>query len=49
MGIFILDDKEIEVKVGSVIPVPPGVKHGIKNKGNDLLQHIVCSAISNKQ
>lgn len=47
-GIFLLDSKEITVKAGSVITVPPKISHGIRNVGNDLLQHIVCSSVVNK-
>ncbi len=43
-GVVYLDKKEIPVKAGSVVPVPPGVYHGIKNTGRDVLQHLVCSA-----
>ncbi|MCG1011525.1 cupin domain-containing protein [Tepidanaerobacter sp. GT38] len=43
-GIVILDGKEIPVSAGDVICVPPGVRHGIKNNGLDVLEHIVCSA-----
>lgn len=44
-GLFILDGKEIPVKPGSVINVPPKSVHEIRNTGVDLLQHLVCSVI----
>lgn len=43
-GIFSLDGREIPVKPGSVVVVPPKSVHGVKNTGDDVLQHIVCSA-----
>ncbi|WP_373893746.1 cupin domain-containing protein [Virgibacillus sp. CBA3643] len=43
-GIVILDDEEIPVKAGSVVVVPPETYHAIKNTGEDVLQHVVCSA-----
>ncbi|MGE5604307.1 MAG: cupin domain-containing protein [Bacteroidota bacterium] len=43
-GVVILDKKEVPVKAGSVVPVPPGIYHGVRNTGRDVLQHLVCSA-----
>lgn len=36
-GLVTLDDKEEEVSVGSIVKVPVGVKHRIRNIGNDNL------------
>lgn len=43
-GVFTLNGQDIPVKAGSVVAVPPESYHGIRNTGNDILQHIVCSA-----
>lgn len=43
-GVFILDGKEIPVKAGDVVVVPPESFHAVKNTGKDLLEHVVCSA-----
>jgi len=43
-GIVVLGNKEIPVKAGSVVAVPVGVRHGVRNTGKDILQHVVCSA-----
>lgn len=43
-GVVILNKNEIPVKAGSVVAVPPGTYHGVKNTGRDILQHVVCSA-----
>ena len=43
-GVVVLNDKEIFVKAGSIVVVPPNTHHSIKNNGKDLLQHVVCSA-----
>ncbi len=44
-GILYLDGKEIIVKAGSAVNVPPNAIHEIKNTGDDILQHVVCSVI----
>jgi mannose-6-phosphate isomerase-like protein (cupin superfamily) len=43
-GLVTLGEKEISVQAGSVIAVPAGVRHGVRNTGKDILQHVVCSA-----
>ena len=43
-GVVVLGEKEIPVKAGSVVAVPLGVCHGVRNTGRDILQHVVCSA-----
>ncbi len=43
-GVIILNGKEIPVKAGSVVTVPPGAVHAVRNTGQDILQHVVCSA-----
>jgi len=48
-GVVILNGEEIKVKAGSVVAIPPGITHGIRNTGKDILQNIVCSAIVNKK
>lgn len=48
-GVVILNGEEIKVKAGSVVAIPPGVTHGIRNTGKDILQNIVCSAIVNRE
>ena len=48
-GIVFLYGKEIKVKAGSVVAIPLGVTHGIRNIGKDILQNIVCSAIVNRK
>jgi mannose-6-phosphate isomerase-like protein (cupin superfamily) len=32
------------VRAGSVVRVPAGTVHGVRNTGPDILQHVVCSA-----
>jgi len=43
-GVVILGEHEIPVEPGSVVAVPVGVRHGVRNTGPDILQHVVCSA-----
>ena len=43
-GIVVLGEREIPVRAGSVVAVPVGVRHGVRNTGKDILQHVVCSA-----
>lgn len=43
-GVVTLNEQEISVKAGSVVVVPPETNHSIKNTGEDVLQHVVCSA-----
>lgn len=45
-GKFVLDGKEIPVKGGSIVVVPPKSVHSILNDGNDILQHVVCSVVT---
>ena len=39
-GILTLDDEDIKVGAGSVIKIPAGVKHRIKNTNEQLLEFI---------
>jgi len=43
-GVVILGEKEVSVRAGSVVRVPAGTVHGVRNTGPDILQHVVCSA-----
>ena len=43
-GIMTIGDEERPVKAGDIIPIPCGVLHGWRNTGDDVLEHIVCSA-----
>ncbi len=43
-GVMTLGSEERPVKAGDLIPIPCGVRHGLRNTGEDLLEHIVCSA-----
>ncbi len=37
-GLAFIDGKEISLKAEDVLVIPPGVKHGLKNSGKDLLR-----------
>ena len=43
-GTAIINGEERPVKAGDILVVAPGTTHGLRNTGDDVLEHIVCSA-----
>jgi mannose-6-phosphate isomerase-like protein (cupin superfamily) len=43
-GLFTLGDQQIETKPGDAFAVPAGVKHGLKNSGNEPVELVVLSS-----
>jgi len=40
-GVMWCDGKDVDVKAGDAIMVPPGVDHGFRNTGNEILKLVI--------
>jgi mannose-6-phosphate isomerase-like protein (cupin superfamily) len=43
-GLMIIEDESREVSAGDAIYIPPDIKHGIKNTGNEVLEYLTANS-----